>query len=223
MGRPAVPPGSPSSLAADCPPAMNAQQTCAACGCSARNWATTACAAARSGTACTQAMKRLFLMTSSLWAGCARVRDIAPASSAPRLEPAQAGRGAAGLSAAAGLVLASDPAFPVALSRHLVDDAEQVLVVQLANIRFMALGHPGQLEVADMSGRQVLPDLHRHIALDDLAVVQVHLHLEVGGAYLSDEGVRGILPIEVEARNVAGVDRLDQQVDALARRLRRGP
>jgi hypothetical protein len=73
IGRPAVPLGSPSSTAADWPPASSAQQTWAAPGCSARSAATTFCAPARSGIGWTQAMKRLFLMISSWWTGARMV------------------------------------------------------------------------------------------------------------------------------------------------------
>ena len=79
MGRPAVPPGSPSSLAAECPPAIRAQQTCDASGWRALSVATLAWAAGRSATGSTQAMKRLFLMISSAWTGLASVNGMARA------------------------------------------------------------------------------------------------------------------------------------------------
>ena len=87
----------------------------------------------------------------------------------------------------------------------------------------MPLRHAGDLEVADAAGGQVLADLHRHVAFDDLAVVQVHLHLHVGLADLGHQFVRMVLPVEEEAGDVARVDRLQQQVHALPRGLARGP
>src|SRR6218665_2584467 len=79
IGRPAVPPGSPSSTAADWPPARSAQQTCVAPGCWRHSAATAAWALARSAMGCTQPMQRLFLMMSSLCAGAARVWHAARA------------------------------------------------------------------------------------------------------------------------------------------------
>jgi len=79
MGRPAVPLGSPSSTAADCPPASSAQHTWQAPGCCAFKSLTTCCALARSVIGCTQPMKRLFLMISSLWTGAAMVNGMAGA------------------------------------------------------------------------------------------------------------------------------------------------
>src|SRR5690606_6210109 len=65
------------------PPAISAQHTCVAAGCSARSRATTACAAARSGTGCTQAMKRLLRTSNSACAAAARVKAMQRPASAP--------------------------------------------------------------------------------------------------------------------------------------------
>src|SRR5436190_24031557 len=68
-------------------------------------------------------------------------------------------------------VLASDPA----VVAQCVDDVEQVVVVQLAEVGLMPLGHAGDLQVADAAGGQVAAQPHRDVAFDDLAVVEVHL------------------------------------------------
>ena len=94
---------------------------------------------------------------------------------------------------------------------------------ELAEVRLVTHGHAGDLEVAHAPRRQVAADLHGHVALDDLAVVQVHLHLHVGLADLVQQLVRVVLAIEEEAWDVARVDRLHQQLDARARGLFRGP
>jgi hypothetical protein len=89
---------------------------------------------------------------------------------------------------------------------------EQVGVVDFAHIGLVALGHAGDLEVADVAGGQVLAHLHGQVAFDDLAVVQVHLHLDVGRADLGDQRMGLVLAVQEEAGHVAGVDGLDQHV-----------
>ena len=88
-------------------------------------------------------------------------------------------------------------------SRGVDDHVEQVGVVHLAGVGLVPLGHAGDLQVADAAGGQVRAQLHRQVALDDLAVVEVHLHLEVGRADLGQHGVRLVLAVEEVARDVA--------------------
>ena len=83
----------------------------------------------------------------------------------------------------------------------------------------MALGHARDLDMADAG--DVLAQLHREIALDDLAVIEIHLHLEVKCADFRADGVRLVLAVEEKTRNVAGVDRLDHDGDAGRGRLSR--
>src|SRR5688572_15857251 len=153
IGRPAVPPGSPSSLAADWPPAIKAQQTCAAPGCAARSPATTRNAASRSATGCTEPMKRLFLMTSSLWTAAASV--CATISGALELEDGRAGAGV------------RQPAHLAAfLHAEGIEHAQTVL----------AREHLKILEGADANIRRVVPLVgqaarHRHAAARDAQAV----------------------------------------------------
>ena len=73
--------------------------------------------------------------------------------------------------------------------------------------------HARRVQMADVAGRQIEAQLLREVAFDDLAVVQVHLDLEVPRADLGDRRMRVVLAIEEEARHVARVDRLDHNVN----------
>ena len=88
-------------------------------------------------------------------------------------------------------------------------------MIELAKVRLEALGHAGNLEVPDPASGQVLADLHCHITLDNLAVVQIELNLDVVGADLIHQLVRIVLAVQEKAGDVARVDRLQQQVDAV--------
>ena len=120
-------------------------------------------------------------------------------------------------------VLAADPP----LVSQLVDEGEEPCVVELARIGLQTVRRARYLDVADVAVRaaaEVRLQLLRHPALDDLAVVEVELHLDVRGAYLDREGVRVGLTIEGIAGIVARIERLDEQGDAgLRRPRRRGP
>jgi len=70
---------------------------------------------------------------------------------------------------------------------------------------------------------EVLADFHRHVALDDLAVVQVHLHQQVRCADFAHDFMRMVLPVQKVAGNVAGIDRFDQDLHAGAGRLLASP
>ena len=87
-------------------------------------------------------------------------------------------------------------------------------MVQFAEIGLVPIRHTGDLQVADAAGGQVLAQLHRHVALDDLAVVQIHLHAQVGRVHVGEDFVRVVLPVQQVAGDVALVDRFDQQLDA---------
>ena len=118
-----------------------------------------------------------------------------------------------------GSVFAADPA---AVAER-VDQVEQVAVVDFADIGLVALGHAGDLQVADAAGRQVAlaaswPDRPRRSGSG------------TGPSAPSGWARRPrrrsharVLPVEEEAGNVARVDRLDQHVDAVRCGLCRGP
>ena len=75
----------------------------------------------------------------------------------------------------------------------------------------------------DPAAGQVVPQLHRHVAFDDLAVVQVHLHLQIRRADGLHDAVRLVLPVQQVAGDVAAVDRLDQHLAADGGSLPGGP
>ena len=116
---------------------------------------------------------------------------------------------------ARGAVFAANPA----VVAQAVQQLEQIGVVDLAHIGFVALGHTGNLEVADIACGQVLAHLHGQVAFHDLAVVQVHLHLDVGGTDLGDQRMGLVLAAEEEAGHVAAIDGLQQDLDAVRRSL----
>ena len=70
---------------------------------------------------------------------------------------------------------------------------------------------------------QVVVQLGGHVTFHDLAVVEVHQHLEVGGLRRIEQLVRVILPVQKVARHVAQVDGLDEDVAPRARSLGRRP
>ncbi|MNY69240.1 hypothetical protein D3C86_2071430 [compost metagenome] len=74
IGRPAVPPGSPSSLNRYWLPSFQAQQLCEAPGSDIR--AMKACASSMLATGAAWAMKRLFLISSRYSAGADSVKGI---------------------------------------------------------------------------------------------------------------------------------------------------
>ena len=76
----------------------------------------------------------------------------------------------------------------------------------------MALGHTGNLDMAHTPRRQVLAQLHGHITFHNLAVVQVHLHLEIGRCHQLHQVVRLGLRLQEVARHVPAVDGLDQHL-----------
>ena len=103
-------------------------------------------------------------------------------------------------------VFAADVALPTTLGTDLIDDVKQVGMMKFADVGFMALRHAGDLKMAHTPGGQIGRDLAGDIALDDLAVVEVHLHLHIGLADFFDDGMRVSLPVQEKMGNVAGID-----------------
>ena len=91
--------------------------------------------------------------------------------------------------------------------------------MQLAPVGLVAPGHTGNLNMRHPARGQVLVQLGGHVTFHDLAVVEVHQHLEVGGLRRIEQLVRVILPVQKVARHVAQVDGLDEDVTPLARGL----
>src|SRR5438067_310958 len=136
---------------------------------------------------------------------------IALMSAQPWLRPAEPGAGR-GLRA----VFAADPA----VVTELVEEREEIRIIDLAHVRLVTVGNAGDLHVPH--ARDVLAQLHREIAFDDLAVVEVHLHLQVRRADVGADGVRLVLAVEEVAGNVARVDWLDDDANAGGGGLGRG-
>src|SRR5690606_25947875 len=81
-----------------------------------------------------------------------------------------------------------------------------------SQVGFVALGHARDLQVPDAPGGQVAAQLGGQVAFDDLAVVEVHLNLEVGQADHVQDAVRLVLAVQEEAGHVPLVDGFDEQV-----------
>src|SRR3954451_22727214 len=113
------------------------------------------------------------------------------------LQPAEARLGAV-----LRLVLAADPA----LVADPVDVAEEELVVDLAGAGLVAAGRVGELHVGD--AREVRLDRRGEVTLHDLHVVDVVLEGDVFARDLVDQLERLARGVEVEAGDVARVDRL---------------
>src|SRR5260370_23925694 len=124
-------------------------------------------------------------------------------------------RGVAGEPAEAGerarlrLVLAADPAAVA----HGVEPVEDERVVDLAGARLVAAGSVGDLDVRD--AREVALDGGDEISLHHLHMVDVVLKIDVFASRLRDDVERLPRVAEVEARDVARVDRLDEEPDPL--------
>src|SRR5262249_6126686 len=107
-----------------------------------------------------------------------------PAASSPHVPnsalpivpyPGKPGRGAARLDAGMRTVLATDPAVVSATVQH----AEQIPVIDLADIRLVPLGHACNLNVTNTAGGHIVAHFDGEVAFHDLTVIQVHLDLEV--------------------------------------------
>ena len=116
------------------------------------------------------------------------------------------------LGACRGPVLAADPS----LVSQLVDEREQPRVVELPGIGLDTIRRTRDLEVPDVAFRaaQPVPELRRHVALDDLAVVEVELDLDVRGADLGHQRMRVGLAVERIAGVVSGIEWFHEQGDA---------
>ena len=77
--------------------------------------------------------------------------------------------------------------------------------------------------MADAAGGQGLADPGGQVALHDLGVIEIELDLEVGCTDGLHDAVRLGLMVEEIAGHVARIDRLDQHLAPLGRRLRCGP
>src|SRR5471032_1985048 len=91
-------------------------------------------------------------------------------------------------------VFTADPA----LVAERIDQIEQVRIIQLADVRFMPLRHARDLDMTDarMRAFHVAPQFDREVALHDLAVVTIKLHLEIRCTDLLADRLRVVLPIE---------------------------
>src|SRR5262249_32396669 len=105
------------------------------------------------------------------------------------------------------LVLAADPARIAAL----VDMLKEKTVVDLAGARFVAPRIVGNLYVSNP--RQILRDRGGELTLAALHMINVVLQPEIPLTDLLKERERLAGAREMEARNVVGIDRLDQQLD----------
>ena len=77
------------------------------------------------------------------------------------------------------------------------------------HIRLVTVRYTGDLHMAHV--RELCFQIADQIALDDLAVVEIELHLEVGGADPGENLACLRLATQIEAGHVARVDRFDQQ------------
>src|SRR6202048_102192 len=91
--------------------------------------------------------------------------------------------------------------------------AEQEWVVDLTGAGFVATGVVGQLHVSDF--RKVLLQRWRDVAFHDLHVVDVVLNEEIMRTDVVDDLCCLLCSGEKESGDIAGVDWLNQQLDAL--------
>ncbi|MNI52698.1 hypothetical protein D3C73_1075000 [compost metagenome] len=75
----------------------------------------------------------------------------------------------------------------------------------------MAVGYAGNLDVPDAG--HVAFQLHGDIAFDDLAVIAIELHFQVGRANLGADRLGLVLAVQKEAGDVARVDGFDHHRD----------
>src|SRR5262249_59780301 len=96
-----------------------------------------------------------------------------------------------------------------------VDLVEHKGIVQLLAVRLIARGNAGDLHVPDHGHH--FTQVHRHIAMDDLAVKDVELELQVRDLQFADQVTREKEIIEEIAGHAARVDRLEHDVKSLPR------
>src|SRR5712692_11362458 len=125
---------------------------------------------------------------------------------APPSRPAEAFDRAGG-----GAVFAADPA----VITQLVEQIEEIGVVDLAAVGLVAVGHAGDLDMGVAPGEAAQMD--GEITLHDLAVIEVELQFDVVAADAVEDGERLGGGVEEIAGDIARIDRLDQQGDAVRR------
>src|SRR5439155_368694 len=109
-------------------------------------------------------------------------------------------------------IFAADPAVVF----EIVEQPEQIFVIDLADVGLVSPRHTGNLNVSDV--RQPASDLLGQIAFDDLCVVEVHLHFEIGRAdFRADRVCLGLRRQQV-VRHVPRIQRFDQYRHTLAGR-----
>src|SRR5258707_2875181 len=157
---------------------------------------------------------------STCWRGrtrrCSRRRcSPAPASrfhSGIALEPAEA---IGGLSAR--VIFAADE---TAIAEP-VEFTEQEWIIQFLAVRFVARGNARDLDMAD--DRHHLAQPHGHVAMDDLAVIDVELKFQIGDLQFADQVARETKIVEEVSGHAARVDRLDHDVEAVGLKELGGP
>src|SRR2546430_2080098 len=112
-------------------------------------------------------------------------------------------------------ILAPDPP----LVTELVQEIEQRVAIELARVGLVTVGNAGDLDMADIA--QPAAQLDRQIALDDLGVIEIHLHFHVPHTDFLADGVRFSLRRQQISGHVARIERLDGQRDAVLLRLSR--
>src|ERR1700732_3290207 len=110
-----------------------------------------------------------------------------------------------------GTIFAADPARVA----EFVEQIEQEGMVDLADIRLVAARVAGDLHMRVVAGERA--DAVREIAFHDLHMVEVELELEIGMRHPLDHRHRLGCRVEEIARDVAIVDRLVDDGDALGR------
>ncbi len=101
-------------------------------------------------------------------------------------------------------VLAAHPSFVT----RFIEQPHQVAAIDFAFVGLMPIRHARDLYVADVV--EILFELHCEVAFDDLRMIKIHLHFQVGLADLCNDCVRVGLRIQEVPRYVARIDRLDQ-------------
>ena len=93
-----------------------------------------------------------------------------------------------------------------------VELIEEVRVVEFLAVGLMARGDGGDLDMTD-DPLQVA-ERNRHVAVQDLPMVDVELQLDVGQTKITDEIACVSEIVEKIGRHASRVDRLQKQVDA---------
>ena len=96
-----------------------------------------------------------------------------------------------------------------------VQQAEQMPVIDLTFVRLMTIGHARDLHVPDAG--KIGFQFHREIALDDLRMIKVHLHLEIRFAHRIADRMRFGLSADQIPRHISRIDRLYDQRQTVAR------